>query len=217
MSPSWYFQDMPWGNIPKTRIANLVPPPGTPGGLLGGGDGAPKMSKLQALAAARKKKASDGSTDSEVGEAQKGVSLLSVSETTGKSNIKPSPFKRQRLNPADAPPDQDATVEATNNERGAERNENATRMIIDQAKLLGVSVDSTQEEDSVVFQASTPSAFAMTVFGSSPGTATSSTQSYLPYIASPLFDPNAFAEPSPDDIVLAAQAQGSRFGKTQTN
>jgi hypothetical protein len=32
-------------------------------------------------------------------------------------------------------------------------------------------------------------------------------------MASPAFDASAFAKPSPDDVVLAAQAQGSRFAK----
>jgi elongation factor 1 alpha-like protein len=56
---SHLFRDMPWGNIPKHREATFVPPPMPRGGLLGGSGTAPKMSKLQALAAARKKKAEE--------------------------------------------------------------------------------------------------------------------------------------------------------------
>lgn len=53
------FQDMPWGNIPKNRETTFIPPMLPRGGLLGGSGAPPKLSKLQALAAARKKKAEE--------------------------------------------------------------------------------------------------------------------------------------------------------------
>lgn len=51
-----FFSDMPWLDVPQHRTTTFLEPIRPRGGLLGGGDGAPKMSKLQALAAARKKK-----------------------------------------------------------------------------------------------------------------------------------------------------------------
>lgn len=56
---SHFFHDMPWGNIPKHRETTFIAPPKRRGGLLGGSGVPPKMSKLQALAAARKKKAEE--------------------------------------------------------------------------------------------------------------------------------------------------------------
>ncbi|KAK4105248.1 hypothetical protein N658DRAFT_112639 [Parathielavia hyrcaniae] len=87
------FQDMPWGNIPRHREAALVPPLIPRGGLLGGSGTPPKMSKLQALAAARKKKAEERAADDN--------KLKVVEMPTGKENVLPSApskqFKRLRI------------------------------------------------------------------------------------------------------------------------
>ncbi|KAK4160035.1 putative glucose-regulated protein 78 of hsp70 family [Cladorrhinum sp. PSN259] len=89
-SLSHYFEDMPWGNIPKHRETIFIPPPTPKGGLLGGSGAAPKMSKLQALAAARKKKAQEkSSSEEQVEDTRTQLKELSMSEDTppGKENI----------------------------------------------------------------------------------------------------------------------------------
>ncbi|KAL2264661.1 hypothetical protein VTJ83DRAFT_7171 [Remersonia thermophila] len=78
------FHDMPWGNVPAHRSTTFVPPLTPRGGLLGGSGTAPKMSKLQALAAARKKKAQEQSAASNaVAEAVVGLNELSVRDAAG--------------------------------------------------------------------------------------------------------------------------------------
>jgi elongation factor 1 alpha-like protein len=53
-----FFKDTPWLNVPIERQSVFIAPPYLRGGLLGGSsDKTPKISKLQALAAARKKNA----------------------------------------------------------------------------------------------------------------------------------------------------------------
>ncbi|EEY21837.1 elongation factor 1-alpha [Verticillium alfalfae VaMs.102] len=98
--PSWYFEDMPWMNVPKHRQAIMVPPVLPVGRLLGGGEG-PKVSKLQALAAARKKKSEAVKKPEESEErTQKRLAELNINEQTYEENVKPGSSilaKRQKL------------------------------------------------------------------------------------------------------------------------
>ena len=83
-------------------------------------------------------------------------------------------------------------------------------------------IDSTpkgwfMEEDlPVMTPRATPSAFARTLFGSAPSKAPRPDEIFaMPYTSSPIYVAEAFAEPSPDDVVLAAQAKGSSFARTK--
>jgi elongation factor 1 alpha-like protein len=84
-----FFQDMPWGNIPKHRETTFIAPPLPRGGLLGGSGAPPKMSKLQALAAARKKKAEEKKAiDDKAEQTRMQVEDLSMEHTpAGKENV----------------------------------------------------------------------------------------------------------------------------------
>jgi elongation factor 1 alpha-like protein len=88
-STSHLFQDMPWGNIPKHRETTFIAPQMPRGGLLGGSGAPPKMSKLQALAAARKKKAEEKKAiDNKAEQTRMQVESLSMEHTSaGKENV----------------------------------------------------------------------------------------------------------------------------------
>jgi len=187
-----FFKDSPWLNIPMDRQAIFIAPLYPRGGLLGGSsDGAPKMSKLQALAAARKKKAQEQKANEGTG-VEKPMAGLTLSEgRMGNDADVPKPAsrsfplrKRKDSNPHEKVP-KASPVET-------EQNDPDTQMDItplDQAE---------------------PSAFADTMF-SKPTRQHPSNLFTLPYVATTAATQTAdpFAGPSPDDIVIAAQSKGS--------
>jgi len=187
-----FFKDSPWLNIPMDRQAIFIAPLYPRGGLLGGSsDGAPKMSKLQALAAARKKKAQDQKANEGTG-VEKPMASLTLNEgRMGNGGDAPKPAsrsfplrKRKDSNPHEKVP-KASPVET-------EQNDPDTQMDItplDQAE---------------------PSAFANTMFSKPPRQHPSNLFT-LPYVATTAATQTAdpFAGPSPDDIVIAAQSKGS--------
>ncbi|KAF4464612.1 elongation factor 1-alpha [Fusarium albosuccineum] len=195
----WYFDDMPWLNVPQHRQAIFVEPERPRGGLLGGGESAPKMSKLQALAAARKKSAEKKGQE----KVQKGIEKLSLADSE-KENRRPiqssdtpqtSGIPLQTDTPAsEKPPEREISSNGTD----------------------AMDIDITTEEPiintapEVVVRRAAPSAFARTLFGSAPAKAQRPDFFAMPYTSSPLWNPQAFAEPSPDEIVLAAQAKAGK-------
>ncbi|KAF4334168.1 elongation factor 1-alpha [Fusarium beomiforme] len=197
--PTWHFDDMPWLGVPEERQAVFIEPERPRGGLLGGGEGAPKMSKLQALAAARKKK-----TEEKKGleRAERGMERLSINESQ-KENQPILGRARQNLEPTlqvKLPLKEEPTeIEAvTNNHQQGDI----------KATPKGWSVD---EDFPVIMPRATPSAFARTLFGSAPANPPSPDEVFaMPYTSSPIFVAEAFAEPSPDDVVLAAQAKAGK-------
>jgi len=186
-----FFKDMPWLHTPLDRQASFIAPLYPHGGLLGGSsDGAPKMSKLQALAAARKKKAqeqkSSGSTGVETPMAK--LTLDSSKPTDSKTGSSSRGFpqrKRKDSNPHEKAP--------TPVERESSREESEDILMetppLDQAE---------------------PSAFANTMF-STPSKPSKQPDNFftLPYNATPVASTDPFAGPSPDDVVMAAQSKGS--------
>jgi elongation factor 1 alpha-like protein len=191
-----FFNDSPWFNIPIDRQAVMVPPLYPKGGLMGGSsDGAPKMSKIQALAAARKKMAQEqkASHSHEVDKPMAGLSLeenVKPSDFTQASSSKPSsrgfPLrKRKDSNPHEkAPPP------------------------VEKPRPIDI-VEATVEEAPI--DLAEPSAFANTMFSTS-GRQPPPSTNYLthPYLAAAAsFSANPFAGPSPDDVVIAAQSKGS--------
>jgi elongation factor 1 alpha-like protein len=181
---------MPWLHTPLDRQTTFIAPLYPRGGLLGGSSGgAPKMSKLQALAAARKKKAqeqkSSGSTGVETPMAKLTLdSSKSADQKAGSSRGFPQ-RKRKDSNPHEKVP--------TPIEREFSKEESQDTPMetppLDQAK---------------------PSAFANIMF-STPSKPSSKPDSFftLPYNATPVTNTDPFAGPSPDDVVIAAQSKGS--------
>jgi elongation factor 1 alpha-like protein len=203
--PACFFNDMPWLNVPQERQTLFVAPERPRGGLLGGGEGAPKMSKLQALAAARKKKTEEKKEQEKV---EKGISNLSVAESKKENQ---SPFVQRHHISTPAPqvhsPHHEKEIK---HEYTAEDNKHETSTSVYKDELM---LDSLPEVE-VVSQPN-PSAFARTLFGSAPANTHRPDVFAMPYTSSPSFTAQAFAEPSPDDIVFAAQAKGSNFTRTK--
>ncbi|KAK3303544.1 uncharacterized protein B0T15DRAFT_540514 [Chaetomium strumarium] len=204
---SHYFRDMPWGNIPKDRETTFVPPLRPRGGLLGGSSAQPKMSKLQALAAARKKKAEEKSagqdnveqtrtkmTELSVGDAPSANAKLPVPEN-GKAPLA-GPFGK-RLK----------TSESTAEGRSPVIDSEPTRSGLSQP-LSGTVKEPNNEP---VVEKAQQSAFAQTLFGPSGDVFQRPLQeSYSLYADLPSSVLDAFSRPSPDDVVLAAQAKAGK-------
>ena len=203
-----FFKDSPWFNIREDRQAVLLAPFYPRGGLLGGSpDGVPKISKLQALAAARKKKAHDQrSSGSSVVEkpmeklalnedqqADNGQTLEKISSdfaTSKKLPMRGIPLRKRK----DSDPHEKAPTAAPAM-RDPER--------ISPQALTG---------DALLDQAE-PSAFASTMFSSpdsAPPRQHPENNFTIPYVATTSTTPtDPFAGPSPDDVVIAAQSKGS--------
>jgi elongation factor 1 alpha-like protein len=221
---SFDFSDMPWLKVPQNRQANLVAPQRPRGGLLGGGDGTPKMSKLQALAAARKKKTEEKKSQDTL-QTTKGLQDLSISEDNRQEND-PSgsgSSKRQKLSAEPSSSSlkpamrlQSQTLDGVAEEEQPPHNE--TRTGVAPEPSPGHSNLLPSEEDDVQMETgmTAPSAFATTLFGSAPESSHAHRPDLyaMPYTSSSSFSASAFSKPSPDDIVFAAQAQGSSFSKT---
>jgi elongation factor 1 alpha-like protein len=191
-----FFKDMPWLNTPLDRHTVFMEPLCPRGGLLGGSsDGAPKMSKLQALAAARKKKAQEQKSGSSGME--KPMSELSINgngqapsatESAPKQPSRGFPLrKRKDSNPHEKSPKAPSPkedVQSTNPDTP-----------------MGIAPIDQAE----------PSAFASTMFSSpipSAPSAPSANLFTLPYTATATTATDPFAGPSPDDVVIAAQSKG---------
>ncbi|KAI0459124.1 hypothetical protein F5B21DRAFT_457304 [Xylaria acuta] len=201
------FHDMPWLDIPNERRTLFIEPPRPCGGLLGGSAPSGKMSKLQALAAARKKKADEQKSENRKLESQK---TLSSSETlkqptkhtsnplverlSGKQDIKPLPIHTK----TQAHPASDRTAKDSD-------------AVTTQPCMSDLS---TTEDPSLDALIAAPSALARTLFGSSTSRSAPVPRKqqcyelpYMRFLTSSVAD--AFSEPSPDDVVLAAQSKAS--------
>ncbi|TDZ38528.1 HBS1-like protein [Colletotrichum spinosum] len=204
LSAASYFYGIPWMNIPKHREAVLIAPPPRPGGLLGGGDG-PKLSKLQALAAARKKKTDVKKIDDKVDRAEKRMSSLAITESA-KENERPGSgilAKRQKLSGEESSqPSTPQQIWSTSDAQSA----------MDMDSVPEAAQEEQPEDECIVVSSTRPSVFAQTLFGSAQDSATAPQTYSMPHLASSAFEPEAFSQPSPDDVVLAAQAKaGNKF------
>jgi elongation factor 1 alpha-like protein len=187
---------MPWLNIPLDRQASFIAPLYPRGGLLGGSaDGAPKMSKLQALAAARKKKAQEQKSGGSTGvEAPMAKLTLEQSKSTEQ---KPAPSRGfpQRKRKDSSPHEKAPTPIERESSKEESQDIPMETPPLDQAE---------------------PSAFANTMF-STPSKSSKQPDSFftLPYNAAPTANTDPFAGPSPDDVVMAAQSKGSTISASK--
>lgn len=214
-----FFADMPWLNIPEERRTVFVAPPQPRGGLLGGSS-TPKLSKLQALAAARKRKA----------EEEAALVLLPKSAHSSReerpANI-PLPSGDQQIAKMQDFPrtkTRDAPVQQNEVKKDKYGQEDALEVLGAKEETLSWSsrprsrpqTDGTFDET----QMARPSAFAQVLCSRSasakfpapsPGPQTAHVAGTIPWAAftTPEALREAFEQPSPDDIVLAAQAQSA--------
>jgi len=184
-----FFKDMPWLHTPLDRQAIFIAPLYPRGGLLGGSsDGAPKMSKLQALAAARKKKAQEQKSSGSTGvETPMSKLTLDPSKPTDSKAGSSRGFPQRKRK--DSNPHEKAPIPIERESPKESQDIPMKTQPLDQAE---------------------PSAFANTMF-STPSKPSNQPDKFftLPYNATPVASTDAFAGPSPDDVVMAAQSKGS--------
>jgi elongation factor 1 alpha-like protein len=204
--PADFWNDMRWLHIPSERQTIFLEPLYPHGGLLGGSpDAVPKMSKLQALAAARKKKAQEQKSSASMDVVETPMKELAISQppenvnrgtpsevfgSAARNSLRTYPVrKRKNSSPHRKTSQPSDPVE-----------QKASQPVEDK-----ISVPSVEQAK--------PSAFASTMFGiSGPAPIHSPPKALftLPYSANPsAHSTDAFAGPSPDDVVLAAQSKGS--------
>lgn len=220
---SAFFEDMPWQNIPEDRRTTFIKPPRQRGGLLGGSSTGPKSSKLAALAAARKRKAEEATmvmlpkketiqadkpqteTSRHSGESHQALEKTPQSEVAKRIKGNLAPAGDALGNDTHMGDSRDARQQDTKHKEAPE--------VASKAPAAASQVDGASE-DLVVPQMAKPSAFAQVLcFKSAPKTPRSDRVFHPPWMAftTPEAIHEAFEKPSPDDVVLAAQSQGSRF------
>ncbi|MDA4133294.1 MAG: hypothetical protein OK454_09260, partial [Thaumarchaeota archaeon] len=215
-----FFLDMPWLDIPKHRETTFIPPAMPRGGLLGGSGVDPKMSKLQALAAARKKKGVEKKpSDDAAKPTEERLRDLSLAEKQPlRENVRPALTglsKRRKLG-------EDSSASGPLLRSGGS-GQAPTGSIRSKAAAPPMGLDepaqdpaSRQELDELADDTPTPepaqpSAFAQTLLGTAEDAprAPPMRSFMLPWMAFRDDIANAFSEPSPDEVVLAAQSKGS--------
>lgn len=204
-----FWKEIQWFNIPEERRTTFVEPLYPRGGLLGGNpDAPPKMSKLQALAAARKKKAEEQKKASSQEEIAKPMASLTLSSSvntersvSGSSDRRETPFP------------QHAGKENSQSSSGLKRKDSSPHSKTPRPSTLIVQVETPVEPlmEEPFVETAAPSAFAMTMFGGDMASSrpTSAATFSLPYGDVRIQSTDAFAGPSPDDVVKAAQSKGA--------
>ncbi|KAE8354485.1 hypothetical protein BDV28DRAFT_130777 [Aspergillus coremiiformis] len=234
-----FFRDSPWLNVPAHRKANILIEPLYPRlGLLGGApESSGKVSKLAALAAARKKKEGDkASTAAPAQRAeadkrqtlsteQKGTSLslrerlagngkpqktesAPSSRPLGKLSRLGSHSPQKKPSPEPIKPNGISQVKPTDT-----LNKNAVGPMIN---------DEGKKEPTVNIRAS-PSTFASTIVGdvtrpkmTEPSPLYSNSLDLMKIYGQDLTEPFDFTGPSPDDVVLNAQNSAKGFKSKQS-
>lgn len=213
-NPADYFKDIPWFNVPSERLGCITAEQYRPRLGLVGGTGKP--SKLAALAAARKKKEAEQKAAQETpGQADKPAGVASLLDRLGakpaqqsaqQENIKPGESQqtslrsfpiRKRKSPSPAPPVEERRPSPP--------------------ELSAAPTPEPTPRPAEHIRAD-PSIFASTMCGGSSRRRPSHqdapqfSENILPALYGQdaiLANANAFSGPSPDDVVMQAQAKGS--------
>ena len=225
ISPADFFQDTPWLNVPAHRLGDLTAISTRPrGGLLGG-------SKLAALAAARKKRQEDAATAaaSAIGKTAEPHQIATPLErcqlsngrdvnSTSSSSLgapkpqslsgRPSTLKPSRTPPSPGHKERDSNAKP----------HSATPSLTTRPSLLPAVSRAPQTS-----LCAAPPTFATVLCGHShrekgqPRLPFPMAFPYLPYGGEgSITDPSPFAGPSPDEVVLNAQAKGEQRAKRRS-
>lgn len=212
-STAYFFKDSPWLDIPKERRGDILIEPLYPrGGLLGGSSSqvTGKISKLAALAAARKKKDQGRSQEGSSRASNTSVALLdrlsgkakSPGETPGRQGpeIQISEVRKQEPIPAHPGPLYPARIRKFSVPKEEEK----------VAEVLEPPVTEFQElKQLVVVPVAAPSMFAKVMFGMADAVYEPQSKRMKTMIFAlpqgPDAEINPFAGPSPDDEVSRAQ------------
>lgn len=211
-----FFQDMPWLNIPHDRRTVFHEPPRLRGGLLGGSSSSGKMSKLQALAAARKKKAEDQKLENQ--KCQSSVEEIASEVAKRTSKHTPVPLA-ERLNSRLSAVSVHSLPINTKAQTHYTQDAKAERLDTVSGQACPSSLLNTEDIPPVEpLEPATPSAFAQTLLGfptksSVPVPPVPRNQYPIPYMSLTSSVADAFSEPSPDDVVITAQSKGSLLAK----
>ncbi|KAI0026089.1 hypothetical protein F4780DRAFT_774286 [Xylariomycetidae sp. FL0641] len=210
-----FFQDMPWLKIPKQRETVFIAPVRPPGGLLGGTGAPGKMSKLQALAAARKKKADQQATgESGMQKTTQKMSTLSVGPSA-QENIRPpaTAGRETHSRQPDGATETRSPRRDVEHARGIRKDTPADAFSQWDAAPPPTSANLDVHGNRGPAEPAAPSAFAQTILGSAPGSASPAPahrKEYpLPYLSLVPSVTDAFSGPSPDDVVSSAQSKAS--------
>jgi elongation factor 1 alpha-like protein len=165
----------------------------------------PKMSKLQALAAARKKKAQEQKETTSTKAEGNPVDEPPISATLQDSD-------KGNTSKFISSADKNSSRTYPTRKRKSPSPHRQTPKPLD--PVAHTSIQPTEGNLSVTFiEQAKPSAFASTMFGNSdpaPNSSLTKTSFTLPYPENHAAQStNAFTGPSPDDIVIAAQSKGS--------
>lgn len=217
------FKDIPWLGVPFERRGNIVVEPLYPRGrLLGGSPNVPgKPSKLAALAAARKisqqNERTSGGTDS--------VSRTSTQSTSIALLDRLSAGDKRKLNDevkTKTLAEEQRIVDVRfstyqNQSRGYPIHSkiNSMRVVSEKVSISPEYIEtSIPDEPKLCDVRAAPSIFAQTMFDSSgPGRVTEANSFSFPRTSDvDRTNINGFAGPSPDDVVINAQAKGSKCG-----
>ncbi|PYH91419.1 translation elongation factor EF-1 subunit [Aspergillus ellipticus CBS 707.79] len=229
-----FFRDAPWLNVPAHRKAEMLVEPLYPRlGLLGGApESGGKVSKLAALAAARKKKEGDKASSpapAAVPETEK------PQASSGDQKATPLSLRERLASSAKPQKSLDSLQSPRSLAKGSclgsplppktppEPKKQSAPEVADQAKVeKEVPVASQQEDEPSITIRASPSTFASTIVGDStrPKMAESNhlyanTLDLIRIYGQDLAEPFDFAGPSPDDVVLNAQSSAKGFKSKQ--
>lgn len=201
-----FFKDTPWFNIPTERKGRILLEPLYPqGGLLGGSG---KPSKLAALAAARRKATQE---DKSTGAALAPQDAKAIAETVPRlANMSIEPSDPAVVAIQLSPPIvQYRHISIPSNGSGQKPGSDTNDTIETVAPAKEYLKTSREHVGCIDIQAP-PSAFAKTMLGAHAERVTEDNTHSSRYFSLPSnTDNNTFTGPSPDDVVLKAQAKGS--------
>ncbi|OBT56586.1 hypothetical protein VE04_03288 [Pseudogymnoascus sp. 24MN13] len=209
--PADFWKDMSWFNVPEHRRTTFIEPLYPRGGLMGGNpEAAPKMTKLQALAAARKKNAQEQKNNAGASDVTKPMAGLSLGAKSGND-------ESSARSSASTVPSGSRTASGKENTvrkyTGLKRKDSSPHK---QESRPPASVPASPSPPPIEpipeVEAAAPSAFAATMFGDTlPSLRQAPSAAFtLPY-SDPHLQPtdDAFAGPCPDDEELAAQSKAA--------